>query len=172
MSSPRLVRFSVSGMRTLEDVRLDLDGLSVLIGENGSGKSSLIEALEILRLAAEGRFLDSFNDVHGGFPAVTRVGTPKLAFGARVESPEWRKSGSDRPKNRGGHSCNGPATEARTSTQGRVLTSSSNRARPTPCSRCSSSLCYSRLSRLSRGHWQASLYTCRSPLAPAGWTAS
>lgn len=85
MNSSRLVGFSVSGMRTLEDVQLDLSGLTVLIGENGSGKSSIIEALEILRLASEGRFMDVFNDVHGGFSALARIGSSKLAFGARVE---------------------------------------------------------------------------------------
>jgi predicted ATPase len=45
MSNDRITEIHVRGMRTLADVKLSLGGLTVLIGDNGSGKSSLIEAL-------------------------------------------------------------------------------------------------------------------------------
>ncbi len=79
----RLTELRVQGLRSLEDVRLKLDGLTVLIGENGSGKSSLIEALELLRLTATDGFHDSFWTHHGGTAALLRQGSTKLTLGVR-----------------------------------------------------------------------------------------
>lgn len=45
----RISSVRIRGFRSLLDVTLKLDGLSVLIGANGSGKSAVIEALETLR---------------------------------------------------------------------------------------------------------------------------
>lgn len=52
-SRDRITRIHVTGFRSLADVTLDLDGLTVLIGDNGSGKSSLIEVFETLRYFTE-----------------------------------------------------------------------------------------------------------------------
>jgi len=55
-------------MRVVEDVVLDLKGLTVLIGDNGTGKSTLLEAAEILRQAASPRlFVENVLGAHGGF---------------------------------------------------------------------------------------------------------
>ncbi|MER2560101.1 MAG: ATP-binding protein [Myxococcaceae bacterium] len=40
----RLVSLRVQGFRCLEDVTVRLDGLQLFIGENGTGKSTLVEA--------------------------------------------------------------------------------------------------------------------------------
>jgi predicted ATPase len=48
----KLLELRVRGLRTLADVTLPLSGLTVLIGENGAGKSSLIEAFQLARLLA------------------------------------------------------------------------------------------------------------------------
>lgn len=48
--SARLVEMMrIRGLRTLADVTLPLRGLTVLIGDNGSGKSSILEAFRIAR---------------------------------------------------------------------------------------------------------------------------
>lgn len=49
MGEDRVTWMRVRGMRSLADVELDLRGLTVLIGENGSGKSTILEAVELLR---------------------------------------------------------------------------------------------------------------------------
>jgi predicted ATPase len=49
-------RLHVSGYRSLRNVRLDLKQLNVIVGENGSGKSNLYRALQLLSTAANGRF--------------------------------------------------------------------------------------------------------------------
>lgn len=46
--SAKLLGIHVTGLRTLADVDLPLGGLTVLIGDNGTGKSTLLEALRVL----------------------------------------------------------------------------------------------------------------------------
>ena len=50
-----LVRFEVKGFKSLVDVGLDLGAVNVFIGANGSGKSSLLEAIGFLGAAASGK---------------------------------------------------------------------------------------------------------------------
>ncbi|MFS8068915.1 MAG: AAA family ATPase, partial [Byssovorax sp.] len=66
-----------------------LDGLKVLIGENGSGKSSLIEACELLRRAAGESFTDEFQQVHGGAAGLFRFGATQLKLSMRVHVQSW-----------------------------------------------------------------------------------
>jgi predicted ATPase len=85
----RLVEIRVQGMRALADVRLPLGGLTVLIGDNGTGKSTLVEAFELLRAAARpGSFLaDQILAGHGGLGALLRVGAPALRILTRIAGP-------------------------------------------------------------------------------------
>ena len=80
MSKDRITKLRVSGLRAIEDITLNLNELTVLIGENGSGKSSIVEALEILRHAAAPSML--INDVierrHGGLRTMLRHGAKQL----------------------------------------------------------------------------------------------
>src|SRR5262249_3592769 len=75
----------IEGLRTIEKIRLPLDGLTVLIGDNGTGKSSILEALEILRRATGPRFMEEFYGFHGGLTALLRQGAPKLRLGIVVQ---------------------------------------------------------------------------------------
>ncbi|UQA55995.1 AAA family ATPase [Polyangium aurulentum] len=79
-----ITELRIEGLRTIEQARLTLDGLTVLIGENGSGKSSILEACEILRRATNERFLEEFYAIHGGLPALLRQGAPRLKLGVTV----------------------------------------------------------------------------------------
>lgn len=64
---PRVTHIAVNGLRILDGFALPLHPLNVLIGENGSGKSSLVEACELLRKAATSRdFVDDVYRHHGG----------------------------------------------------------------------------------------------------------
>jgi predicted ATPase len=81
----RITEIRIRNFRTLADVRLRLDGLTVLIGENASGKSTILEAFEILHRTARTGFLDSLYDVHGGAASLFRAGTNELTLGVLVE---------------------------------------------------------------------------------------
>ena len=85
MTTDRITEIRIAGMRCLEDVRLRLDGLRVLIGENGSGKSCIIEACELLHRAAGQSFLTEIDNIHGGLFSLLRHGSRSLNLGATVE---------------------------------------------------------------------------------------
>lgn len=78
MTGARITEIHVEGLRTLADVRLKLDGLTVLIGENGTGKSSIVEACELLRRLANQDFIGEFYNPHGGAFALLREGASEL----------------------------------------------------------------------------------------------
>lgn len=80
-----IAELRIKNLRTLADVRLRLDGLTVLLGDNGTGKSSLIEVCEILRRAAGPAFSEEIFSVHGGPPALLRAGTTELTLGVRIQ---------------------------------------------------------------------------------------
>jgi predicted ATPase len=92
-----ITELRIEGLRTIKKLRLKLDGLTVLIGDNGAGKSSIIEACEILRRATSERFIDEFYRIHGGLPALLRQGASQLELGVtiqlkREEYPQFKDS--------------------------------------------------------------------------------
>jgi len=82
----RITRVRIKNVRAIEDVELVLGKpLTVLIGENGSGKSTILECLELLRRASEPNFMSQFYEVHRGMPALLRKGATSLTLGVTVE---------------------------------------------------------------------------------------
>jgi predicted ATPase len=71
----RIRRIQINGLRNLENVSLDLNGLTVLIGENGSGKSTIIEACRLLKqMAFPNRFVeDTLFREHGLGSAINKA---------------------------------------------------------------------------------------------------
>ncbi len=84
----RITRLEIRGMRAIADLTLDtLDtrGLTVLLGENGSGKSSVIEALAILKKFAEVKgAVGVLNLTHGGLDTLLRQGAKELVFAVEI----------------------------------------------------------------------------------------
>lgn len=87
MTTAHITAIRIEGMRTLADVRLDLDGLTVLIGENGTGKSSIIEACELLRRLANQNFISELYNPHGGAFALLRDGASVLRLTIFLQAP-------------------------------------------------------------------------------------
>src|ERR1700735_3870917 len=46
----------ISGYRSIKDIRIQLANVTVLVGANGSGKSNLYQALQLVAACAHGRF--------------------------------------------------------------------------------------------------------------------
>jgi len=87
MSTPetRITELRIEGLRSIGKLHLRLDGLTVLIGENGSGKSSIIEACQLLRAVARSEFDREFYGTHGGLSSLLRWDETRLTLGVRVE---------------------------------------------------------------------------------------
>ncbi|MEZ4364051.1 MAG: AAA family ATPase [Kofleriaceae bacterium] len=78
----RISRLEIEGFRVIEKLHLELRPMNVLIGENGSGKSTVIEALELLRKAATlsgESFFSELYTLHGGTQMFRRAGTPSAS---------------------------------------------------------------------------------------------
>jgi predicted ATPase len=105
MSHLLVTQLSVEGMRSLDSVTLDLlpavradatrgqdderigAATTVLIGPNGTGKSTIVEACELLRKAGSERpFIGRLFDAHGGPPALLRRNAKRLRIGVRLKS--------------------------------------------------------------------------------------
>jgi predicted ATPase/uncharacterized protein HemY len=84
----RITEIQIQGLRTIEALTLKLDNLTVLIGENGTGKSSIIEACELLRRASTPSFFAELHDIHGGLFNLLRDGATELCLAARIEGED------------------------------------------------------------------------------------
>jgi len=69
-------RIQVSNYRSLRNVELELSQVTVLVGENGCGKSNLYRAIQLLHAAAAGRLAEAFA-AEGGMPSVLWAGAAK-----------------------------------------------------------------------------------------------
>ena len=61
----RFLNLTVRGFRRLAEVDLELRPLTVLIGANGVGKSSLLDALSILASSAQGNLSAAVSEMSG-----------------------------------------------------------------------------------------------------------
>lgn len=87
MHVDRVTGIEVRGLRCLADVRLDLQGLTVLTGAAGAGKSSLVEACRLLHLAARTDLVDRLYNVHALLGPHREPGRD-LELGVRVETAD------------------------------------------------------------------------------------
>jgi predicted ATPase len=86
----RLTRLQVSGLRLLQSVELDLTHpFAVVVGPNQSGKSSLLEALQILADSAKGELSEALVRRRGGLNSLlTRGGQSQaILFEASLDAP-------------------------------------------------------------------------------------
>ncbi|MSQ04319.1 MAG: hypothetical protein EXR71_20970 [Myxococcales bacterium] len=85
----RITRIRIQNVRAIESIDLEMGRpLTVLIGENGSGKSTIVECLELLRKAADPSFMQQLYAQHRGMPGLLRKGATELSLGLRMEDDE------------------------------------------------------------------------------------
>ncbi len=78
----RITRVRFAGLRTAASVELDLGGLTVLIGPNGVGKTTLVEGFELLRrLMTTDDFVRTLHEDHGGPISLVTHGESELKLG-------------------------------------------------------------------------------------------
>lgn len=77
-----LQHLAVSGYRSLQNVVLPMDRLTLVTGANGSGKSNLYRALRLIVSAARGELVGALAR-EGGLPAVMWAGPERLSRAMR-----------------------------------------------------------------------------------------
>lgn len=72
---------NIRNYRRLRDVRLELRPLNVIIGANGSGKTSVLEVMELLAASAKGKLQETLTAWGGLNSLLTCDADPELSFG-------------------------------------------------------------------------------------------
>jgi len=78
----------VDGFRRLLNVDLELRPLAVLIGANGSGKTSLLEVLSLLSASAQGKLAEIISELSGLAAIMTSGRKRSLGFALEMEVPQ------------------------------------------------------------------------------------
>jgi predicted ATPase len=84
-ASARFGELSIQGFRRLLDVRLALRPLSVMIGANGTGKTSVLDVLSLLAFSAQTRLSPSLSELGGLANVLTYDKAEELGLGITME---------------------------------------------------------------------------------------
>ncbi len=85
-----LTQLHVQGFRRLQDVQLELRPIMVMIGANGVGKTSILDAVSLLSDSASGKLHTNLSS-HGGIGSIlTRGIATELNFGTSMEVPGYK----------------------------------------------------------------------------------
>jgi len=87
----RITRVRIKNVRAIEYVDLEVSAFTVLIGENGSCKSTIVECMELLRKAAEPSFFKHLYNMHRGMQGLLRKGATALELGVVIEDDEGKQ---------------------------------------------------------------------------------
>jgi predicted ATPase len=85
----RFEDLSIHGFRRLQDVRFDLRPLCVMIGANGTGKTSVLEVLSLLANSACGNLRSLITDLSGLASALTYDRAEDLRLGISMGVPGY-----------------------------------------------------------------------------------
>jgi len=85
----RFNKISVKRFRRLCDINLDLRPLTVLIGANGTGKTSLLDVLSLLASSARGSLNKAISDLSGLSAMITYDQAEDLSLGISMAVPSY-----------------------------------------------------------------------------------
>ena len=86
-TSVRFGQLIIQGFRRLCDVRLSLRPLSVIIGANGTGKTSVLDVLSLLASSAQGRLNASISELSGLANVLTYDRAEELGLAITMDVP-------------------------------------------------------------------------------------
>lgn len=90
MFGPRFKNLSIHGFRRLLNANVELRPLSVMIGANGTGKTSVLDVLSLLANSAQGKLSDSITNLSGLANVVTYDRADALSLGISMEVPNYQ----------------------------------------------------------------------------------
>jgi predicted ATPase len=83
-------RIQISGFRRLREIAIEMRPLMVLIGANGVGKSSVLDAVSLLSASAAGTMNKTLSDLGGIADVCTRGQPKKIAFETEMDCPGYK----------------------------------------------------------------------------------
>ena len=86
---PRFEELAIHGFRRLYEVRFPLRDLSVMIGANGTGKTSVLEVLSLLANSAQGKLSEFISDLSGLGGVLTYDRAQELRLGISMAVPVY-----------------------------------------------------------------------------------
>ena len=84
-TTPLIRRIGIEGFRRLKDVDFEMRPMMAMIGANGVGKSSFMDALSLLAASARGSLNQHLNDLGGIAWVITRDGSDDITLRAELE---------------------------------------------------------------------------------------
>lgn len=82
----RITRLKIENFRRLKSLDLEMRPLGVMVGANGSGKTSIFDALSLLKAAVEGKLNERMSELGGFTSNVTLDGSQTMTFGIEVST--------------------------------------------------------------------------------------
>ena len=82
---PLIRRIGIEGFRRLKNVDLEMRPMMAMIGANGVGKSSFMDALSLLAASARGSLNQHLNELGGISSVITRGGSDDITLRAELE---------------------------------------------------------------------------------------
>lgn len=83
----RLKSLRISGFRRLRDLHLEMRPLMVIIGANGVGKTSLLDAISLLSASAIGKLNQTFRNLGGITDVLSRDHAEAVSFSLEMDVP-------------------------------------------------------------------------------------
>ena len=87
---PQIRRIGIEGFRRLSNVDIEMRPLMALIGANGVGKTSFLDALSLLAASARGSLNQHLNDLGGISSVLARDGATGIVLSAEMENPGYQ----------------------------------------------------------------------------------
>jgi predicted ATPase len=83
-------KIKIAGFRRLREVEIEMRPLMVLIGANGVGKSSLLDAMSLISASAAGRLNKTLNDLGGIVEICTQGQEKTISLEANMDCPGYK----------------------------------------------------------------------------------
>ena len=84
---PKVNKIRIQGFRRLHNVNIEMRPFMVMIGANGVGKTSFLDAISLLSATAGGRLNQSLKDLGGIVNVCSRGETDGIIFGSEMDCP-------------------------------------------------------------------------------------
>lgn len=86
---PEVNKIKIGGFRRLRDVEIEMRSLMVLIGANGVGKSSILDAMSLISASAAGKLNKTLSDLGGIVEISTRGQAKAVTLDAEMDCPGY-----------------------------------------------------------------------------------